>query len=169
MHISSPEIQATHFDVLGSSQILSNIHQYAGCLSRFGSWTHRQSATESGCFCPVLDDVAATDPDRVLFSYRRRTIPRMVSEIVTAAGFAPSRRSVRVAYREAPGPGFEPSNINLPGPSEDIVYSMLALACHKTGYKLLLNSPRNTLEAHLSLFEKTDCNVFLLPPNFRCP
>lgn len=38
---------------------------------------------------------------------------------------------------------------------QDIVYAMAVLTYNKTGYKLLLNSPRSTLGAHLSLFNKT--------------
>ncbi|KAH9896198.1 hypothetical protein F4778DRAFT_745468 [Xylariomycetidae sp. FL2044] len=52
---------------------------------------------------------------------------------------------------------------------QDVVYSVLILACIKTGYKLLLNSPRNSLEAHLSLFEKMGCDTFLMPPSFPLP
>jgi thioester reductase-like protein len=52
---------------------------------------------------------------------------------------------------------------------QDLVYPILVLASIKTGYKLLLSSPRNTVEAHLSLLEKTDCATFLLPPNFPLP
>lgn len=43
------------------------------------------------------------------------------------------------------------------------------MACVKTGYKLLLSSPRNTLEAHVHLLEKTDCSTMLLPPVFHLP
>lgn len=43
------------------------------------------------------------------------------------------------------------------------------IACIKAGYKLLLSSPRNTLEAHLSLLDKTQCSTMLLPPVFPLP
>lgn len=43
------------------------------------------------------------------------------------------------------------------------------MACLKTEYKLLLNSPRNTLDAHLSLLKKTNCTTMLMPPNFPLP
>lgn len=43
------------------------------------------------------------------------------------------------------------------------------LACIKTGYKLLLTSPRNTLEAHLFLAKETSCTAMFVPPAFPLP
>ncbi|MCJ1476643.1 hypothetical protein MMC13_005311 [Lambiella insularis] len=45
----------------------------------------------------------------------------------------------------------------------DLMYPIFAVAAQKTGYKALLTSPRNSLEAHLSLLEASNCNVFLAP------
>lgn len=43
------------------------------------------------------------------------------------------------------------------------------LASIKVGYKLLLNSPRNTLEAHVHLVKETGCGTMLVPAGFPLP
>lgn len=52
---------------------------------------------------------------------------------------------------------------------QDLINGILVLAAIKTGHKLLLHSPRNTLEAHLHLLQETDCHPFLVPQNFPLP
>lgn len=117
----------------------------------------------------AVDELAVVDPHRILYSVpRTRTISDGFLDI-TAKIFA--RAVNRCAWHiEAnigrAGPGFP--TLTYMGP-QDVVYAILILACVKTGYKLLLTSPRNTLEAHLSLFEKTECSTFLMPPNFPLP
>ncbi|KAI0594594.1 hypothetical protein F4775DRAFT_573362 [Biscogniauxia sp. FL1348] len=118
----------------------------------------------------LVDEIAGTDPHRVLYSVAKTQNPEDGFEDIDAKTFA--RAIDRCAwYIEKHlgrgGQGLFPTLTYL-GP-QDVVYGILVLACVKTGYKLLLNSPRNTLEAHLSLFEKTQCDVFLLPPNFHLP
>ncbi|KAB2571209.1 Non-canonical non-ribosomal peptide synthetase FUB8 [Lasiodiplodia theobromae] len=44
------------------------------------------------------------------------------------------------------------------------LYHVLALASAKTGYKILFNSPRNSVKAQLYLFDKTECKVLLRGP-----
>ncbi|KAI9835516.1 MAG: hypothetical protein M1819_001967 [Sarea resinae] len=53
------------------------------------------------------------------------------------------------------------------GPALDVRYVILSLAGVKAGYKLLLISPRNSVEGNLSLFENTDCNVLIHPSNLH--
>lgn len=43
------------------------------------------------------------------------------------------------------------------------------LASIKVGYKLLLNSPRNTLEQHVHLVKETGCATMLVPVGFPLP
>lgn len=44
----------------------------------------------------------------------------------------------------------------------DLRYTILMFACVKVGYKAFFTSPRNSLQAHLSLLERTECNIFIL-------
>ncbi|KAI1314056.1 hypothetical protein F5Y03DRAFT_2856 [Xylaria venustula] len=48
------------------------------------------------------------------------------------------------------------------GPN-DIRFPALLLAAIKTGHALFLTSPRNSLVAHKSLFERLECNVLITP------
>ncbi|CAJ2509529.1 Uu.00g145550.m01.CDS01 [Anthostomella pinea] len=116
----------------------------------------------------LVDEIAASDPDRIFYSIAKTRDPADGFQDISAKTFA--RAVDRCAwYLEknlGRGQGFP--TLTYMGP-QDVVYGILTLACIKTGYALLLNSPRNTLDAHLSLFEKTDCNTFLLPPNFPLP
>ncbi|KAK4228632.1 hypothetical protein QBC38DRAFT_454004 [Podospora fimiseda] len=43
----------------------------------------------------------------------------------------------------------------------DIRYPIITLAAEKAGYKILVSSPRNSLEGHLSLLNKTNCKILL--------
>ncbi|KAK3316404.1 hypothetical protein B0H66DRAFT_561211 [Apodospora peruviana] len=118
----------------------------------------------------VVDELARTDPGRVLYSVTKTANPADGFQDITAKVFA--RAVDRCAWLidkslGGPGKGKFPT-LTYMGP-QDIVYGIVILASIKAGYKLLLNSPRNTLEAHLALLEQTDCHTFLLPPNFPLP
>jgi acyl-CoA synthetase (AMP-forming)/AMP-acid ligase II len=45
----------------------------------------------------------------------------------------------------------------------DLRYQILTLALSKAGYKILLNSPRNSIEGHINVIQKIECNTWLLP------
>jgi thioester reductase-like protein len=116
----------------------------------------------------LVDEIAQSDPHRVLYSIpKSKDISDGFQDIdATTFARAVDRCSWYLETNLGRGHGFP--TLTYMGP-QDLVYPILILACIKTGYKLLLNSPRNTVEAHLSLFEKTDCETFLLPPNFPLP
>lgn len=48
----------------------------------------------------------------------------------------------------------------------DIRYPIMILAAMKTGYKILLTSPRNSQDAQVSLLKSTSCKKFLHTPEF---
>lgn len=52
------------------------------------------------------------------------------------------------------------------GPN-DVRYHIFVLACAKAGCKPLLISPRNSLQAQLNLFDKTDCGVLYYDVSFK--
>ncbi|KAI1073845.1 hypothetical protein F5B20DRAFT_478457 [Whalleya microplaca] len=116
----------------------------------------------------LVDEIAHSDPCRIFYSVAKTNDPSDGFLDITAKTFAQAvdRCSWYIEKNLGRGQGFP--TLTYLGP-QDVVYGILVLACIKTGYKLLLNSPRNTLEAHLSLFEKMDCNTFLLPLNFPLP
>lgn len=54
------------------------------------------------------------------------------------------------------------------GPN-DVRYTVLILAAIKTGYVLLLTSPRNSVAAHVKLFERLECTRLLCPELVSAP
>mgnify|MGYP005988557285 CR=1 FL=1 len=116
----------------------------------------------------LVDEIAANDPTRVLYSVTKTKDPADGFQDITAAEFAQAVDRCAWHLHDSLGPGENFPTIMYMGP-QDLVYGILVLASNKAGYKLLLNSPRNTLEAHLSLLEQTDCHVFLQPPVFPLP
>lgn len=117
----------------------------------------------------VVDEIAVTDPARVLYSITKGKSPVDGFQDITAVEFA--RAVDRCAWHLEDSLGGRGENFPtlLYMGAQDLVYAILVLASNKAGYKVLLSSPRNTLEAHLSLLEQTECNVFLQPPVFPLP
>ncbi|KAL8902865.1 MAG: hypothetical protein Q9207_004330 [Kuettlingeria erythrocarpa] len=66
------------------------------------------------------------------------------------------------------GRGQDHQTIAYIGPN-DLTYVIMILGAVKAGYKMLLISPRNTVEDHISLFEETQCRVLLAPIAPRSP
>jgi thioester reductase-like protein/acyl-CoA synthetase (AMP-forming)/AMP-acid ligase II/aryl carrier-like protein len=116
----------------------------------------------------LIDEIAEADPKRVFYSITRTSNPADGFRNITAKQFARAvdRCAWHIKERLGQGEGFP--TLTYMGP-QDLVYGIIIVASAKAGYKMLLNSPRNTLEAHLHLFEKTDCNIFLHPPDFVLP
>jgi thioester reductase-like protein len=116
----------------------------------------------------LVDEIAQSDPDRVLYSI---AISKDISkgfQDINAKTFARAVNRCSWYLEENLGRGNDFPTLTYMGP-QDLVYAILVLASIKAGYKLLLSSPRNTLDAHLSLFKKMNCSTFLLPPNFPLP
>ena len=116
----------------------------------------------------LVDEIASTDPGRIFYSVAKTRNPADGFYDVSAQAFARAVDRFAWHIERNLGRGHNFPTITYMGP-QDVVYAIAILASIKTGYKLLLNSPRNTLESHLSLFEKTECHTFLLPPNFPLP
>ena len=117
-----------------------------------------------------VDHIAQHEPDRVLYSVTKTHNPRDGFQDITSRAFARAvdRCAWHIEKKLGKGWGRDFPTLCYMGP-QDLVYAIVVLACIKTGYKALLNSARETLEAHLSLFEATKCNTFLLPPGFPLP
>ncbi|CAN8104059.1 unnamed protein product [Discula destructiva] len=115
-----------------------------------------------------LDEIALSDPRRILYSIAKTRDPADGFQDISAGVFARAVNRCAWYLEEKLGKGKDFPKLLYIGP-QDLVYGILTLASIKTGYVLQANSPRNTLEAHLSLLEKTNCTTFLLPPNFPLP
>ncbi|KAK6082253.1 Iterative polyketide synthase CazM 8 [Seiridium cupressi] len=116
----------------------------------------------------LVDEIAVNDPERIFYSISKTRDPKDGFLDLTAKTFAGAVDRVAWYLEENLGRGQDFPTLTYLGP-QDVIYAVLVLATIKAGYKLLLNSPRNTLDAHLFLFEETQCSTFLLPPNFPLP
>ncbi|KAM0544004.1 hypothetical protein ACHAPJ_012029 [Fusarium lateritium] len=116
----------------------------------------------------LVDEIAATDPDRIFYSITKTQDLSQGFRDITAAEFARGVNRCAWHIEKHLGRGQDFQTLAYIGP-QDPAYGILILACVKTGYKLLLLSPRNTPEASLHLLQKTDCKTLLLPPVFPLP
>ncbi|KAI0008847.1 hypothetical protein F4779DRAFT_418501 [Xylariaceae sp. FL0662B] len=117
----------------------------------------------------LVEEIAQSDPHRVLYSVANTRDPSEGFRDISARDF--SRAVDRCSWYIENNLGRAQENfptLTYMGP-QDVVYAILVLAAVKTGYKVLFNSLRNTLDAHLSLFEATGCNVYLRAENFPLP
>ncbi|KAJ8133450.1 hypothetical protein O1611_g163 [Lasiodiplodia mahajangana] len=116
----------------------------------------------------LVDEIAASDPNRILYSVANTNDPSAGFLDINASTFARAVNRCAWYLKEHLGPGQKFPVVTYIGP-QDVVYAILVLACNKAGYAPLFNSPRNSLDIHLHLLEATDCKVFLFPPNFPLP
>ncbi|TRX88461.1 hypothetical protein FHL15_010651 [Xylaria flabelliformis] len=115
-----------------------------------------------------VDDLARSHPSKILYSFSKTKDPADGFIDVCAADFARAVDRCSWFIDQNLGSGIDFPTLVYLGP-QDLNYAILVLASIKTGYKLLLVSPRNTVEANLSLLDQTKCNTFLTPPNFPLP
>ncbi|KAI1754102.1 hypothetical protein F4782DRAFT_495129 [Xylaria castorea] len=116
----------------------------------------------------LVDDLARSHRSRILYSFAKTKDPADGFRDVCAADFARAVDRCSWFIDQNLGPGIDFPTLVYLGP-QDLNYAILVLASIKTGYKLLLVSPRNTIEANLSLLDQMKCNTFLTPPNFPLP
>ncbi|KAK8043526.1 NRPS-like protein biosynthetic cluster [Apiospora rasikravindrae] len=112
----------------------------------------------------MVDQIASTDPDAaygtwpvvpasyeagyrtITYSQLANMVNGLVWWLVESLG-GPGRRSEALAY-------VGPNDVRIPA---------LGFATVKAGYSLFLTSPRNSAEAHRSLFESLDCKTLITP------
>ncbi|KAI1328406.1 hypothetical protein F5Y16DRAFT_419838 [Xylariaceae sp. FL0255] len=116
----------------------------------------------------IVDELALSDPSRILYSIAKTRHPGDGFLDITAARFARAVNRCAWFIEESLGRGVHFPTILYMG-WQDLNYAIVLLASIKTGYKLLLSSPRNTLEAHLYLLNETNCDVLLTPVGFQLP
>ncbi|KAH9908156.1 hypothetical protein F4778DRAFT_798143 [Xylariomycetidae sp. FL2044] len=126
------------------------------------------SATHPLLLPSPVDELARCDPSRVLYSFAKTRNPADGFRDVSAAEFSRAVDRCSWFIQQSLGRGINFPTLLYMGP-QDLTYAILTLACIKTGYVLLLSSHRNTLEAHISLLDQTDCHIFLSPAGFPLP
>ncbi|KAI1813507.1 hypothetical protein GGS20DRAFT_553164 [Poronia punctata] len=126
------------------------------------------SALGSRLLPSLVDEIALDDPHRILYSFTKTSDPADGFLDVNARTFARAVDRFSWYLEDKLGPAHNSPTVTYMGP-QDIIYVILILACSKTGYVPLFNSLRNTIDIHLGLLEQTNCDIFLLPSNFRLP
>ncbi|KAI0478019.1 hypothetical protein F4859DRAFT_520911 [Xylaria cf. heliscus] len=116
----------------------------------------------------LVDELARSHPSRILYSFAKTKDPADGFRDVGAADFARAVDRCSWFIDQNLGSGKDFPTLVYLGP-QDLNYAILLLASIKTGYKLLLVSPRNTVEANLSLLGQMKCDTFLTPLSFPLP
>lgn len=107
----------------------------------------------------VIDDFAQEQPGAEVFQIPRSSDPKGGWKKITAQAFANAvnRCAHRIVETCGPAPKDTFPTIAYIGPN-DARYLVIFAGCIKSGYKALFTSPRNSEEAHMKLFEDTDCH-----------
>ncbi|KAL8418574.1 hypothetical protein RB594_001971 [Gaeumannomyces avenae] len=133
----------------------------------------------------ILDETARTQPGREMLSMPRSNKASEGWRPITFGQFADAvNRVAALLIKRHPrpqtddtaaiGPMLRASDeyttrfptLSYIGPS-DVRYHIFLLACVKVGCKALLISPRNSLQAQPSLFDKTSCNALYYDVSFK--
>ena len=130
----------------------------------------------------IIDERAQNSPNSHVFSLPRSADPKDGFRDIGYGQFASAINQAAWWIEKTLGKTENFDTLAYMGPS-DLRYAILIIACQKTGYKVsllcvgstpaweidilhlqaFLPSPRNSLEAHLSLLEQTDCKLLLMP------
>ncbi|KAJ5578055.1 thioester reductase domain-containing protein [Penicillium hispanicum] len=111
----------------------------------------------------VLDEVAAEDPQRIFVS-----VPQVANDLaegfedITYGRFAQAVNKCAWWLREHVGPPSDPKTIFYIGPL-DVRYLIVIIAAAKAGHIAFFSSHRNSLEAHVSLLERSNSTFVLRP------
>ncbi|KAI9750497.1 MAG: Transmembrane osmosensor [Chaenotheca gracillima] len=111
----------------------------------------------------IVDERAQSDPERAVYSIpiSREDLSRGFEDI-SARVFANAVNRIAWWLESELGKGSSFQTVGYIGP-HDIRYVLLVLGCIKAGYKTLLTSPRNSIEASLAVLAASDCNIWVLP------
>ncbi|KAI4091535.1 MAG: hypothetical protein LQ339_008106 [Xanthoria mediterranea] len=117
----------------------------------------------------IVDGTAATRPSAVYAE-----VPKSFDSYepgyqrITYRALANAINGVAWWLHQKLGPGQDHQTLAYIGPN-DLTYVIMILGAVKAGYKMLLISPRNNVQDHISLFEETQCRVLLAPTAPRSP
>ncbi|KAI0809837.1 hypothetical protein GGR55DRAFT_689093 [Xylaria sp. FL0064] len=116
----------------------------------------------------VIDDIASKDPHREVFMSPRSNNPQDGWAITTFNAYANAinRCADEIVNKYGASTQGEFPTIAYIGP-QDARYLVLVVAAIKAGYKSLFISPRNTQQAQINLFNKTDCSILWFSDNME--
>ncbi|KAL8971945.1 MAG: hypothetical protein Q9183_000808 [Haloplaca sp. 2 TL-2023] len=117
----------------------------------------------------IVDGTARTRPSAVYAE-----VPRSFQSYdsgyrkITYRALANAVNGVAWWLEQELGHGQDHQTLAYLGPN-DMAYVMIILGAVKAGYKILVISPRNTVQDHISLFKETECRVMLTPTTPQSP
>ncbi|KUJ07624.1 acetyl-CoA synthetase-like protein [Mollisia scopiformis] len=114
----------------------------------------------------VIDEIAQNDPERVFASIPKTTDLSEGYVDVTYDAFSRAINRAATFLERTFGRSGSFETLAYLGPF-DVRYYILACGASKVGYKLLLPSPRNSLEGQLNLFKSTECEALLTSEGYN--
>ncbi|KAI1762801.1 acetyl-CoA synthetase-like protein [Hypoxylon sp. FL1150] len=109
----------------------------------------------------LLDEIAAQDPERVLYSIAKTAETQNGFQDISYKKAANAVNRCAHWLKQKLGTD-KPRVFCYLGPL-DLRYIILTMAAPKAGHIAFFTSHRNSLEAHISLVKRTGCSAFLLP------
>ncbi|EWG54274.1 hypothetical protein FVEG_12530 [Fusarium verticillioides 7600] len=124
-----------------------------GSISHLPAYGHR--------LLPVLiDEISRDEPDRVLFYTPRNGQPSQGYDEVTTKIFANAIDRLCGWLDSQLGSPTVSKTIAYIG-QNDLRYFIIMIASTKLGHRLLLSSPRNSVEGHVSLIKQSGCELWI--------
>ncbi|WXC58510.1 hypothetical protein SNK03_004411 [Fusarium graminearum] len=103
----------------------------------------------------ILDDLAATEPDRIIYSWAKSSDLSQGFRHVSARAFTRAvDKTAWLLQREL-------------GETSEIRAILLTFACIKANYTALFLSPKNSIEGALTVLDAADCNIWVNPAGER--
>ncbi|KAI9647265.1 hypothetical protein NHQ30_003648 [Ciborinia camelliae] len=123
----------------------------------------RQTPAYAQRLSPTLvDEEAVNNPDRIIYSFAKTAKLADGFLDVSIKHLANSINRAAWWIENLLGKGENFPSVGYIGPG-DLRYIILPLALTKAGYKVVFNSPRNSVEGHLNVIKESECNIWLLP------
>ncbi|KAK3315685.1 Pyoverdine/dityrosine biosynthesis protein-domain-containing protein [Apodospora peruviana] len=114
----------------------------------------------------ILDDLASTDPDRVIYSVAKSADVSQGMLEISALGMAQAVNKTSWWLYDQIGDSeattSSPQTVGYIGP-HDLRYVLLTYACIKAGHEILFLSPKNSVEGAVAVLKAAGCSFWAQP------
>ncbi|UZP37004.1 hypothetical protein NXS19_004820 [Fusarium pseudograminearum] len=114
----------------------------------------------------ILDDLAATEPDRIIYSWAKSSDLSQGFRHISAREFTKAVDKTAWLLQRELGETSEIRAVGYIGP-HDLRQILLTFACIKANYTALFLSPKNSIEGALAVLDAADCNIWVNPAGER--
>ncbi|KAI9151854.1 Isocyanide synthase-NRPS hybrid crmA [Paramyrothecium foliicola] len=108
----------------------------------------------------IMDELAASDPDRTVFSLATVSGESLILKHISACDFTKAVDKTAWWLHNQVGKPESIEPVGYIGP-HDLRHVLLTYACVKAGYAALFLSPKNNTEGALAVLEATKCNIWV--------